>query len=106
MKRINNLFPQIYDHDNIDLADRKARKCKKNTYGVKKHDENREQENLQIHENIKNGTYKTSGYSTFKIYEPKERIIFRLPYNPDRIVHHAVMNILEPIWVKTFTRDT
>lgn len=106
MKRINNLFPQIYDHDNIDLADRKARKCKKNTYGVKKHDENREQENLQIHENIKNGTYKTSGYSTFKIYEPKERIIFRFPYNPDRIVHHAVMNILEPIWVKTFTRDT
>lgn len=106
MKRINNLFPLVYDCENINLADKKARKCKKNTYGVKKHDENREQDNLKIHYDIKNGTYKTSEYSTFKIYEPKERIIFRLPYNPDRIVHHAVMNILEPIWVKTFTRDT
>lgn len=106
MKRINDLFPRVYDPANIDLADWKARKCKKNTYGVKKHDENREQDNLKIHNTIKNGTYQTSAYSTFKIYEPKERIIFRLPYNPDRIVHHAVMNILEPIWVKTFTKDT
>lgn len=42
MKRINNLFPLVYNHDNIDLADRRARKCKRNTFGVKKHDENRE----------------------------------------------------------------
>lgn len=42
MKRINNLFPLVYDCENINLADKKARKCKKNTYGVKKHDENRE----------------------------------------------------------------
>ena len=40
------------------------------------------------------------------IYEPKERIIFRLPYYPDRITHHAIMNIMESIWVKIFTRDT
>ena len=33
----------------------------------------------------------------------KEREIFRLPYYPDRIVHHAVMNVLEPIWTKVFT---
>jgi retron-type reverse transcriptase len=51
-------------------------------------------------------TYKTSQYTTFTIYEPKERIIFRLPYFPDRIVHHAVMNILEPVFVSVFTADT
>jgi hypothetical protein len=43
---------------------------------------------------LKNKTYKTSAYKTFKIYEPKEREIFRLPYYPDRILHHAVMNVL------------
>lgn len=42
---------------------------------------------------MKNLTYHTSKYSTFKIYEPKERLIFRLPYYPDRITHHAIMNI-------------
>ena len=43
-------------------------------------------------------TYKTSEYDVFKVYEPKERDVFRLPYFPDRIVHHAVMNVVAPIW--------
>jgi retron-type reverse transcriptase len=55
---------------------------------------------------LKNKTYKTSEYTTFTIHEPKERIIFRLPYFPDRILHHAVMNVLEPVFVSTFTADT
>jgi hypothetical protein len=46
-----------------------------------------------------NHTYKNSEYFTFKLYEPKERIIFKLPYFPDRIVHHAIMNIMEPLWI-------
>ena len=50
--------------------------------------------------------YYTSPYTTFYIYEPKQRLIFRLPYYPDRIVHHAVMNVLEPILVSTFTANT
>lgn len=52
------------------------------------------------------GTYRTSTYKTFTIYEPKERIIFKLPFYPDRIVHHAIMNILEPIWVSIFINNT
>lgn len=50
--------------------------------------------------------YKTSEYSTFTIFEPKERLVFRLPYFPDRISHHAIMNMLEDIFVRTFTADT
>jgi RNA-directed DNA polymerase len=53
-----------------------------------------------------NKTYKTSPYTTFKVFEPKEREVFRLPYFPDRITHHAIMNILEPIFVSVFTNDT
>lgn len=51
-------------------------------------------------------TYETSQYSTFTIYEPKERLIFRLPYYPDRITHHAIMNIMEPIWTNIFIKQT
>ena len=97
MKRIGNLYDKIISLENLQLADEKARKGKLKTYGVKVHDRNREANLLALHEALKAGTYRTSEYSTFTIYEPKERIIFRLPYYPDRIVHHAVMNVLEPI---------
>ncbi len=106
MKRINNIYPLIYGAKNIDLADNKARKCKRTRYGVRKHDENREWDNFELYLILKNEQYKTSEYTTYKIYEPKERLIFRLPYYPDRITHHAIMNIMEPIWVKIFTKDT
>ncbi|MGN0966698.1 MAG: reverse transcriptase domain-containing protein [Candidatus Coprovivens sp.] len=40
------------------------------------------------------------------MWEPKERLIFRLPYYPDRITHHAIMNVLEPIWRKILIKGT
>ena len=106
MKRLNNLYKNIYDINNINDADNKARKCKRNSYGVRKHDENRDLDNISLSESLKNQNYHTSKYTTYTIYEPKERLIFRLPYYPDRITHHAIMNVMEPIWTKLFTRDT
>jgi RNA-directed DNA polymerase len=106
MKRLNNLYHRIISMGNLALADQLARKGKKDQYGVQLHDRSREQNLLQLHSMLKNKTYVTSPYTTFKIWEPKEREIFRLPYFPDRIVHHAVMNILEKVFVDSFTRDT
>jgi retron-type reverse transcriptase len=106
MKRAGNLYEKIIAIDNLRLADEKARRGKLKSYGVKTHDKNREANILLLHELLKNKTFRTSEYHIFKIYEPKEREIFRLPYFPDRIVHHAVMNILEPIWVSVFTSDS
>ncbi len=106
MKRIGYLYDKIISVDNLRLADEKARKGKKNTYGVRVHDRNREANILKLHEQLKNKTYRTSKYDVFTIHEPKERQIFRLPYYPDRIVHHAIMNVLEPIWVSIFPHNT
>lgn len=105
MKRVGNIFQQIANIDNIDSADNKARKQKKN-FGIIKHDKNREKDNNELSDQFSNLTYKTSNYSIFKIYEPKEREIYRLPYYPDRIAHHAIMNIMEDIWVKTFINQS
>lgn len=106
MKRIGNLFDRVIDVENLRLADEKARKGKLRSYGVKVHDKNREANLIALHESLKNGTFKTSKYHIFTIYEPKERQIFRLPYYPDRILHHAIMNVLEPIWVSVFNNNT
>jgi len=106
MKRIGNLYQQICSIENLELADRIARRGKRNQKSVKEHDENRAPNILHLNQDLLNKKYRTSEYVTFKIHEKKERIIFRLPYYPDRIVHHAVMHILEPIFVSMFTSDT
>lgn len=106
MKRIGNIYNQIISIDNLVLADQKARKGKTGQYGILVHDRNREANIISIHESLRNQTYRTSAYNTMVIRDPKERLVYRLPYYPDRIVHHAIMNILEPYFVSTFTADT
>lgn len=105
-KKISKIYHKVYNLDNIELADQKARKGKSKSYGVKRHDLHKTEENFSLMSDLITGNYKTSEYDKFRIFEPKERIIYRLPYFPDRICHHAIMNIMEDIWVKIFTRDT
>ena len=106
MKRYGHLWEKVISVENLRLADEKARRGKQHSYGVRVHDENREANIQALHEALRSKTFKTSAYDVFTIYEPKERLIFRLPYYPDRIVHHAIMNVLEPIWSRTFTHNT
>ena len=106
MKRIGNLYERITSLKNLQEADEKAQKGKLNQYGVILHNRNREGNLLVLQDKLISKTFRTSPYDIFTIYEPKERIVYRLPYYPDRIVHHAIMNVLEPIFVSTFTADT
>lgn len=106
MKRYGNLHDKLCDSENIEIADNNARRNKNKKYGINKHDKNRQYENEDLADKLLNLTYKTSRYSLYKIYEPKERIIYRLPYYPDRIAHHAIMNITKDIWVKSFINNT
>lgn len=106
MKRIGNLFEKIISVENLIIADAKAQKGKPNQYGVIIHNKNRESNILKLHDMLVSKTYKTSKYDIFKVFEPKERDVYRLPYFPDRICHHAIMNVLEPIFVAVFTSDS
>jgi hypothetical protein len=108
MKRVGNIYNKIADLDNISLADEIARKGKKNSYGIKLHDRNREANINQLYQQLVNSTYSTSEYNVFDMLTDagKTRRIYRLPYYPDRMCHHAIMNVLEPIFVNSFIRDT
>jgi len=106
MKRYRNLFQKVISIENLKLADKTARKGKSAQKSVLQHDKNREKNIEFLNEVLENRTYKTSAYETFIINEPKERLIYRLPYFPDRIVHHAIMNVIKPIFISTFTNDT
>lgn len=106
MKREDNLMDKIASMENLLLADEKARQGKKCRYGIKIHDRNKEANLLKLQKDFREGTYKTSPYTKFIVHDPKEREISRLPYFPDRIAHHAIMNVLEPIWVNSFSSCT
>lgn len=106
MKRVNNLYQQIISIENLTVAELKARKGKAKQYGVQVFDRNPTEKLAELHKMLVDKTYKTSNYTTFSVFEPKERLVFCLPYFPDRITHHAVMNVLEPIFVKVFTNDS
>lgn len=106
MKRLNNIYGKICAVENLHLADVKARKRKAKQHSIIAHDRNSDANIQRLHEMLLNKTYRTSEYTIFKVYEPKERDVYRLPYYPDRITHHAIMNVLEPVFVNTFTADT
>jgi RNA-directed DNA polymerase len=91
---------------NLRLADQKARRGKGWQYGVRIHDRNRKGNLQALRDMLLSKSYRTSEYTVFKVYEPKERDVYRLPYFPDRITHHAVMNVLEPLFVSIFTADS
>jgi RNA-directed DNA polymerase len=107
MKRYSNLYTKIYDIENIKLANKNAQKGKSKYSEVKLVNENPEKYILEIHNILKNKTFKNSEYEVFKrLDRGKEREIFKLPYFPDRIIHHCIMQVLEPIWMKIFIQDT
>lgn len=105
MKRINNLYDGVISIDNLLRADSIARIGKSKQSGIRNFDLRFDKNIADIYRDLATNTYKTSEYTTRIIQERKERLISILPYR-DRIVHHAIMNVMEPIFVARFTADT
>lgn len=106
MKRHGNLHAKICSIENLRLADKIAQSGKKRQYGVIVHNRQAEANLELLQAQLLSGTFRTSKYVRFTVYEEKEREVFRLPYFPDRIVHHAIMNVLEPVITPMFTADS
>jgi len=105
MKRIGNLYYKICDFQNLHLAFYKTAKGRRYDHDILKFKTHLEENLIQLQIELLNKTYSPSPYRTFKLYEPKERTIYVSPVK-DRIVHHAVMNIIEPIWDRLFIYDS
>ncbi len=107
MKRYKDLYARIYDMENLKLAHQNARKGKGWYKEVKMVDEDPEKYLKELQDMLINKTYNTSEYETFiKKDSGKERLIYKLPYFPDRICQWAILQVIEPILLKTFTDDT
>ncbi|NJN61302.1 MAG: RNA-directed DNA polymerase [Coleofasciculaceae cyanobacterium RL_1_1] len=101
MKRYGNLYPQILDFENLLLAARKAQRGKRYRPPVLEFNDRLESNLLQLQRELRDRTYQPGAYKTFEIYEPKRRQIAAAPYR-DRVVHHALCNIIVPLFDRTF----
>ena len=104
MKTYNNLYFKIYLFKNLVFAWREARKHKTRKLYVIKFEQNTRENLLKLHEELKNQTYSPEPLKTFILRDPKTRKISKSAFR-DRIVHHALVNTLEPIFDKTFIYD-
>jgi RNA-directed DNA polymerase len=105
IRRYENLYPQIYDWDNLLLAYRKASKGKRGNPAVAAFEYRLEDNLICLREELVTRTYQPSPYHSFYIHEPKRRLISAAPFK-DRVAHHALCNVIEPIFERSFISDS
>lgn len=106
VKRVKNLWQQIVTMENLEKAYQISKKKKRKYKHIIRFEKNKEENLKHIQKILIEKTYKTSKYTTEVIYEPKRRVLYKLPHNPDKIIQIAVVNILEPYIRKWLIKDT
>jgi hypothetical protein len=102
-----NLFDKIISIDNLRAAHHKARKGKSHYKEVQWVDSNEQEALERIQRLLIDGTFKTSKYTVeHTLKGNKMRTIHKLPYFPDRIVQHAIVNVCSEAWTRSMIRDT
>ncbi|MBV6392028.1 MAG: hypothetical protein KPEEDBHJ_01245 [Anaerolineales bacterium] len=95
----------LYDWDNLLLAYHKAAKGKRGHADVAEFEYRLEENLLQLQRELQEQTYQPGAYHSFYIHDPKKRLISAAPFR-DRVVHHALCNLIEPIFEKSFISDS
>ncbi|MBL6986263.1 MAG: RNA-dependent DNA polymerase [Methylobacter sp.] len=104
-KRLNHLWPGIVSFENLLRAYRKARQGKQQKDAVAQFTLNLETELLDLQQQLITGSYRPGEYRLFTLYERKPRIIAAAPFR-DRIVHHALLNVVDPLMDRRFIDDS
>ncbi len=105
MKRYGHLWSQIICFANLLQAAKQAQRGKRFRNDILKFNANLEIELLQLQTELQTKNYIPGQYKTFEIVEPKRRLISAAPYR-DRVVHHAVCNIIVPLLERSFIADS
>lgn len=105
MQTYRNLYNEMCTFENLHLAFKKAEKNKRLNPHILEFERNLENELLQLKHELETITYEPRPLKQFVIREPKTRLISASHFR-DRVVHHALCNIIEPIFDKTFISDS
>lgn len=101
MKTYDNLFPEIYDFENLYSGYLRARRGKRDQNEVIRFEADLESNLIQLQNELIWDQYQTGPYRTFYVHEPKRRLVAALPFR-DRVVQHSLIATIEPIWEARF----
>jgi len=104
-KMYRNLWKELCSHENLELAYKKARKHKTTKEYVIEFEKSLENNLLLLRSELLLHCYKPKPLVNFIIRDPKTRKISKSHFR-DRVIHHALCNIIEPIFDKTFIHDS
>lgn len=105
MKTHKNLYPRVWDFENLLMAAKLAQRGKRREPDVYAFNAEIERNLLRLQRELQDRTWKPGAYRDFYVYEPKKRLVSAAPYE-DRVVHHALCRVLEPIWERMFIYDS
>jgi retron-type reverse transcriptase len=101
MKRHGHLFERAFSPENLYAAYLDARKNKRATRSCFSFEKRLGAGLAELHEALHAGTYAPLPYNTFRVFEPKPRLI-HAPAFCDRVVQHAVYRVIQPIFDASF----
>lgn len=99
------LYQKIISIEHLFQSWDEFKKGKRVKLDVQRFEVNLENNLFKLHQELENKTYKHSSYTAFNIYDPKFRHIHKALVK-DRIIHHAIVSIIEPIFDKSFIYDS
>ena len=104
-KRYFNLYPQVIAWENLEWAYHRARRGKRGRVPAADFERRLEDNLVELQADLAQQTYRPGAYRNFYIHEPKRRLISAAPFR-DRVVHHALCNVIEPLFDSRFIFDS
>lgn len=104
-KTFDRLWSTVTSFENLLAAYRAAAHGKRGKAAVAAFEWRLEENLLALQADLRAGTYAPGAYTNFPIREPKRRLISAAPFR-DRVVHHALVRVIEPIFERRFIHDS
>ncbi len=101
MRIYRNFFDNITSLENLFSAWDEFKKGKRARADVEEFEPDLEPNLFELHRELRNGTYRHGPYTGFFFADPKRRHVHKATVR-DRILHHAVFSILNPLFEPTF----
>ncbi|MFN0298738.1 MAG: reverse transcriptase domain-containing protein [Burkholderiales bacterium] len=104
-RKVDDLYDRIVNFHSLREAALRAVRGKRRKPAPAAFMANLEREVLRLERELSTGTWKPGGYVTFRVEDPKPRMISAAPFR-DRVVHHALCKVVEPIFERGFIDDS
>jgi RNA-directed DNA polymerase len=101
----DQLYHAVTSFENLFRAYRNASRGKRRQPQVADFEVDLEGNLLRLQKELRGRSYRPGPHRSFYIHDPKRRLVSAAPFR-DRVVHHALCQVIEPLFERTFIGDS